>query len=251
MTRIPLHALVLVAATAALCACQTQRTEPASDAVVLRSYDVPAAFASEISSVVRSVLRPRGDDKVSLGSASVGPGGRLLVAAPEGVQQGVKALVDGLKASKPAAPATITLEAWVVVGRPAPKPVVPASLTEVQPALDALQRAGGASEFFLVEKLMTTGISGVHGRSRGSWVVLDNTATVFDGKIVADVEIDVPGPPQMETRLTTTPGKLVVVGQSGYSPATASTGMPFVEERNAQGLSLYYILRATAALSGP
>lgn len=220
----------------------TTETEP----LILRSYDVPSAYAAEINSVVRQLLRAHGDEKNTVGSSSLGPGGRLLVAAPESFQRGVKELVEGLNAKHPVPPASVTTESWVVVARPAAKPVpLTPALAEVAPALDAVTKAQGPLEFALMEKVLTSGLSGGLSRTHGAHVELESQGTVFDDRIVADLRINPPGGAGLSTRVTLPANKLLVIGQSGYSP---TPDVPFwSKDGQAQDMSLFYVIRVSVA----
>lgn len=209
--------------------------------LVLKSYDVPQAYASEVGGIVRRLLAAQGD-KPALGSASIGPGGRVLVAAPEGIQQGVRELVDSLVANKPAPPATVTIEVWVVAGRPAAEGASAPHLAEIAPALDAVTKSQGPIEFRLVEKVSLTSVSGQNGSASGANTQLQVTATALKTSVIADLEIDPAGPSRLNTRVQIANGELVVLGQSGYTPIP---GMPYFEERaHPEGLTLFYIVRA-------
>lgn len=219
---------------------------PQPEPLVLKTYEVPSAYASEVGAIVRHLLSPMGKEEPSRGSASLAPGGRLLVAAPAGFQEGIKEMVDSLNQHKPPPPQPVTLEAWVVVGKPADKAVESPGTKAfgvIAPALDMVMRNQGPMEFALMEKLQLSAVSGEHASTNGATVSMNCTATALQDQILADLRINPDGPAQFDTRVQLPHGRLMVLGQSGYVPHGPE--QPFFADRgHVAGMSLFYILRA-------
>lgn len=251
MRSVRLLALMFVLALAGtLVACNFAPQSGVSSAVdpmVLRAYDVPGAYSAEVGGMIRRLLKPNGEDQPALGSVSVGPGGKLLVAAPDGIQEGVQQLVDALRAKQPPPPASVTIETWIVAGRPAPEPAGLSRVGEAAVALEVVMRKEGPMEVELLEKIALTSISGQHAESHSGNVKLGQVATVVDDRVIADLNIDPIGPNEYSTRVELANGRMLVLGQAGYVPS--QKGAPFFEqEGSSRGASLFYVVRATTAM---
>jgi hypothetical protein len=254
-SRIPTRAFFGAALLLALFSCNfTPQPNGTAheEALVLRTYDVPGAYSAEVGGMIRRLLKPNGDDKPALGSASIGPGGKLLVAAPDGIQEGVQQLVQALHAKLPPPPATVTIEMWVVAGRPAQEASGLKELGEAAPALESVMKKEGAMEVALIEKLSLTSISGQHASTFGANVKLSQVATVIDDSVLADIDIDPVGPHSYSTRVELANGRMLVLGQAGY--IANNHGLPFFDEGGDQsasnGKTLFYIVRAAKLPQG-
>ncbi len=87
--------------------------------LVLRTYDVPGGAAPQVRAVLKDVFWLGADGKDSnkfLGRSDIGPDGRLVVMATEGVQDGVQSLIDSLGKRPPKPASTIDTTYWVVFG---------------------------------------------------------------------------------------------------------------------------------------
>jgi hypothetical protein len=235
--------VVLSVALAAGCNI-SPATQPAGEAaMVLRAYDLPSEYSAEIGGMIRRLLKPNGDDKPAIGSASVGPGGKLLVAAPDGIQEGVQQLVDALRTKQPPPPATVTIEVWVVAGRAAAEGRGLEALGEAKTAIEAVIGREGPMEVALLEKLSLSSISGQHASTFGANLKMSQVATVIDDRVLADISLDTVGPNELATRVELINGRMLVLGQAGFIPSNRS--MPFfTEEPAAKSASLFYVVRA-------
>lgn len=87
--------------------------------LVLRSYEVPNNGAAQVVNALKTLLWFGADGKDSqkfIGRADVSPDGRLIVMATEGVQAGVKSLVESLSKTpvQPKPIVTVEFNYWVV-----------------------------------------------------------------------------------------------------------------------------------------
>lgn len=254
--RLPLLASLLIAlgGLALVAGCPVRVNDdtavaPASSAspdVVLRAYDVPEAYASEVLSLSRSLLH-RGKDVAPAGTAALGPGGQLLVAAPASFHSGMRDVVERLAKSPPPAPKALTFDYWVVAGAPG-EPSSTIASPEIEDAVGAIQKTQGPMRLRLLERLRAKSVSGERARVQGASVEVSQEATVQGDHIIADLDLlRTRGGGRFQGRVNIAPGKTLVLGQAG---AEMFEGEPFADERQ-QGqprptATLFYIVRATA-----
>ena len=203
---------LVVLLLAAVCGC----TPAASDALVLRAYDVPAEHAAELQGIVEGLLWV-GKDQPRRGSAALAPSGQLLVSAPAGFQPGIADVIAKLKSGPATTAPTITLDYWIVLGASAAADTKGALVApEIGPALDALLKSQGGMKLALMERLSVSSQSGSDGRAEGSLWQTKQTAAVHGDKVVADIDIRgmrIQG--DLQTRVEIPIGKIVVLGQAG------------------------------------
>ena len=216
----------------------------AEPAVSLKSYEVPAGYAEQVRSVLRSVFH----DQPITARAELSPDGQLLVLGPDGVQQGVDELLAKMKDRKPPpAPPAIELNYWLVLGVPAKETSIGAGLDEVRPALDSVTATQGPMRFVKLERLRLQSLRDEHADATGMYATVNQRASIADGRVLADVEIGTGSGARMDTRLSIEPGKLLVLGEAGInmdmfrpSPVDGQEG-PF---------TLFYVVRAEVTDAG-
>ena len=216
MTRALLVALVLSS-----CLPSSSTPPPANGVptnLVLRSYDVPNGGAQRLRSVLKELLWFGSEGKDSnkyVGRADVGPDGRLIVLAPESVHDGVKSLVASVTANPIKEPGTVRLTYWLVLGAPGKSETPPPlALAELAPALAELEKNDGPMSFTLVEKLNLGSLSGEKGELNGRETWVRQFATMQDGQLVADINLEHQGQ-KIGTRVRMDPGQVVVLATSG------------------------------------
>jgi hypothetical protein len=222
-------ALALIGA----CACSAQRTDRADPPELqLRTYKVPPGSGQQLRGLLHGVLFLEKDK--SVGRVSVSPDGQLVVLGSPQVQKGVEQLVADFPAVR-RTPATIQIEYWLLRGRPGPGKDAP-ELQAIAPAVKAI--AGqGASQLEPIESLRLQTLSDEYGKIQGRTLEVQQTASLVDGKVVADLRLSRHhGNGRLETRLQLQPGQLVVLGESG--------------EGEEPGSSLYYVVRASPVAEG-
>jgi hypothetical protein len=122
--------------------------------LVLQSYIVPAEYASEVSSIINSLLtKVEGGQQVKIGQARVGPGNIVLVTAPGSIQSGIEKMILELKQSKPEPPPMVSITYWIVRGRPAKETTWSSNLKEIESALSAVASSDEPMSFSLQERL--------------------------------------------------------------------------------------------------
>jgi hypothetical protein len=224
-------------------ACQPQPTAPPAptaptatgpERLEMRAYAVPQAVAGELANVMNRLLY-RGKESPPAGKASVGPGGQLLVTAPVGVQAGIKDMLARMGDAPPEAPPTVEITYWVVEGQAGAGAERAANLNAVAPALDAIAKEEGDRTFTLLEKLRVQQVSGSEGKVTGREIRVGQTASVRDGKVVAQLWVDrIRQHGELNTQVALPLGKLLVLGQAGGESA----------EKGTVGPDVYYIVRA-------
>lgn len=210
---------VLILALSACPAAPLTAPDGLPSNLVLRSYDVPGNGAGQLRNVLMNTLRLQSDGKDSakyVGRAEVTPDGRLLVLGSAGIHDGVSALIANLKASPPRAPPTVTMDYWVVFGRPGSDAPADA-LKAIAPALEEIAKVDGASSFTLGEHLSVQALSGERASVDGRNAQVRQFATVIDGAVSVDVTLERRGQ-RVDTRLRLAPGKLVVLSSTGAVP---------------------------------
>lgn len=241
-----MNVLGLFAALGAVsCAAGSEKPAPMptcpKEALVLRSYDVHPGYASELTDSVNRLMS-MGNNQERLGRAHLGPGGKVLVAAPQGVQDGVTQLLQSISGSTPTLPPTISITYWVVTGRPGDSQELPADLREIDKALSALAAVEGGLDFSLEEKLELRSLSGEKGHIRGRSMHVEQWASARGDEVVASIEIELwQGRGQIETRLALPVGKLLVLGRAGVQTR--------VDEADERDVRVFYVVRAVKGVA--
>jgi hypothetical protein len=220
LSSLAIAGVVLVAATLG-CTGTKGTTEPVETPVVLRTYKVPPRLQNEVRGTLLTAMGGRSEAPV--GQVSVGPGGTLVVVAPESVHEGIEQLVTELGSveSSSLEPVPVQLTYWLVVGRPAadppggPQPRTAASLHAIAPVLTELTRSQGPMEFSLLERLQLASLGEDSAEMTGGVATIRQRASVVGANVVADLRITA-GPATIETRVKIEPGQFLVLGQSGY-----------------------------------
>ncbi len=214
------------------------------DPVVLQTYSVPSEIAHEVQNALAGALW-RGETTSPLGRVTALPNGNLLVTAPESVQKGVSRIIHDITENKPGPTPTIGFEMWVVTAAPGEGSQVPDGLTEVAPALGAIQKAKGPLKFELLEKVSTAArAGGDQSRVTGAQTNMEVQAslrTAGENKqvVAAELRLGVSGfgwNSSLRAQSEMRPGELLVVGQSALGTR------PNTPPSNKQ---IYYIVRAT------
>ncbi len=243
----PCRRLALALAALLVTACPPRAAEapPPNGAppanLVLRSYDVPNNGAERLRGVLKELLWLNANGKEAsttyIGRADVAPDGRLLVLAPESVQEGVRALVTSVSTKPVKPPGTLRLAYWAVLGAPNkgdPAPLEEA-LKEVAPALAEVEKTDGRQTFSLLEKLSSSALSGERAWLSGRDVNVYQYASIEQGVVVAEVKVERPRLGQRyEARVQLKAGQLVVLASAGSAS----------KEPNEAGRTVYFLLRA-------
>ena len=225
-----MRVFALLSAALLLAACPGPQAEQ-QDAISLRTYAVPAGEGEQLRSLLNNAFMWKDQPHAK---ATVTPDGRLVVVGPEKLQQGVQALVDQMQQHPPTPPPTVKLTYWLVLGKPGGATQATGALSAVGPALEEIQREDGPQQLTLLEKMENVSITGEQAETRGTNMRVEQTTNMVGGRILAELYFSsLRGPSGLRTRLELPPGKLVVLGESGYD-----TGKDGVAG------TLYYVIRA-------
>jgi len=240
--------LILSAVSVFSPACsETMEKEDDSRALVLRSYQVPPEYASEVSSIISLLLRNAGGEPI--GTARIGPGSLLLVTAPASIHSGIREMIANIEKARPEPPPMVSLDYWIVVGRPSNETLIPAELKAIEPALKAVVESEGARAFSLGERLKLRSLSGQKAAISGRMIDVSQEATIREDKVLGNIKITrrVVGT-GFSTDIQMNLGKILIVGQSGFGseagrpPARAKTVAGDSEDDS--DTSIYYIVRS-------
>ena len=236
MTRL----LTTLCITGLLIGCQPPAaTEPtvvkAEPEIMLKTYVVPGGQVSEVGSMLNRLMR---NNEEILGKASVTPGGQLVVLGPEGIHQGIAELLETIGELEPSGPPpTIEFTYWLVLGRASDEPKDLTRDGTIAPALQSLSQSQGAMEFQLMERIKVRSVSGEHAQTMGERAEIRQIATVSKDFVIANLNIESRGPSKIETQVRIPPGKLIVLGETGFRPRGKD------KDRDEQA-TLYYIMKA-------
>jgi hypothetical protein len=235
MRILPCIALVLVACQAR--AVEEPPIEPAGVAEgdpVLRTYAVPAGRSEEVARVLRHALS-QGADTPPRGTVNPLDDGRLVVLAPASVHEGISGLCEDLEdvGAAPGKP-TIAISYWLVLADPTGSGVAETIPKQLAPALEEITQQDGSAAFSLLESTRIASLANASGEAQGRYARIEQLAIVGEDGIVADLDIEADLGSKLKTRLSLTPGELVVLGHAGRQ-------LPDRSEAR-----LYYIVRAEA-----
>jgi hypothetical protein len=254
--------LAVAGLTALLLMISCRDTAPAEgpEPVELRTYSVPHGYENDVRTMLRNAL---GSGETRIGRADLGPAGKLVVVAPEGIHEGVRGFIDELERldTPPPLPSPVTLTYWIVAARPmgtalpSMLPDVPVHpkgsytvvganpLNDVSPALEQIVGIQGPTAFSLVERLqlISFGDARAHTQGRVTWI--EQRATVVKDSIVADLALRVRSS-SISTQVKLQPGQFLVLGQSGYS---GDVPTPLAHGAEPEELTLYYVIASDLA----
>jgi hypothetical protein len=228
-------------------ACSPPPASPATTDVpvmLLRTYAIPAGSAQQLKAVINGVLYNEGKP---VGHATLAPDGQLVLVAPEGVQQGVRSLVEGLsKSGPPPSPSAFEVTYWLVLGHPVSKaPPVPESLREIASAMDAVKAAEGPMELATLEHLRLQSNADEIGEINGRVAHVHQLLGLAGGKVTGQINISL-GPAHLETHVALGLDQTLVLGETGYDVDPKrfhpSAGEPALGDD--QDVRLFYVVRA-------
>ncbi|MEC9397640.1 MAG: hypothetical protein VX475_08475 [Myxococcota bacterium] len=210
--------------------------------IELEVYDVPANTGDRLRPILQIVLGEHG-------KVQQVPDGRLLVAAPRSVHEGLEAFFkEGIKL-EPKARDTIKIEYWFVTAslpngtedRKDPR------LTPVADALAAIEKSQGLANFKLEEHISLAATDGEYALTRGEIVnEINQTASVQGEQVEAHVEISLAKDArELSTKLRVEKGQTVVLGQAGWGDVP-NRDMGDMLGKAPQGETLFYIIRVTS-----
>lgn len=233
-----LHApAALAALVAVLTGCHSAPTED-TNALVLRTYDVPKGSARSVVSTLDNTFWV-GTDQKRIGRAAITPDGRLAVLASQNVQTGVQTLVDEITKHPPTYEQSIELHYFVLLGKPAASPQPPpAGVSEIQPALDEIARSQGPQTFTLAQRVRLSSLNGDDGKVETEQVKISQKAAQTNDGVDAIIGIQFAKNDKLETRIHLDADRIAVLGAtSQHSDAP-------------DGSTLYYVVRVAPRADG-
>ena len=244
--------LSLLAATLAFGCERPSTTQPtqiistptpvASEPVIeLKVYDVPANTGDRLRPILQRVL---GDH----GKVQQVPDGRLLVAAPGSVHDGLAGFFEEGKKLAPKARDTVKIEYWFVTGSLAKAGASKGADPRLAPITDALstiEKSQGIGNFRLEEHISLAATDGEYALTRGEVKEINQTASVQGELVEAHVEISLAGDArELSTKLRVRQGQTVVLGQAGWGDIPGRDREDLLEQKPAE--TLFYVIRVTS-----
>lgn len=236
-----LAALLVLVLPASGCSYAEDKVEQDGDEPVLRSYKVDPQYGDELKSILTDMLN-RGGDTPSMGSVRVPRDGLVVVTAPASIHAGIEEIISALGSTSPTPPPTIRITYWAVQGKVAAEMAWPASLDQLQEALEAIAQVDGPLTFTLQEKIALNSLSGSHARTDGPYFGIQQKATSRNGVVHADLNIEKGPAMRVRTSVRLEPGQLMVLEQAGFT--TMVQGAPEMARS-----STYIILQAEVVSS--
>lgn len=197
---------------------------------VVQTYAVPEHAKSDILEAVNRVLTA--SEKKTVGQASLLPNNKLLVVAPEAIQQELAKVLQELQNLPAPKHNMLQSQYWVLQARPRTNEQASNTIPELNDALAAIEKAQGPLQFQLLERLEVTTVNGhraeIKGRHAAIEQNLDWTETAVAGSLTVQ---NGRGELALNTDISLPPGKTLVLGMMA-SPSEPDT-------------SLYYVARFT------
>ncbi|MBI4914657.1 MAG: hypothetical protein HY825_02325 [Acidobacteria bacterium] len=208
---------------------------------VLATYPLPRGLGERVVGLLRDLLV---EGEHPIGRVTLAPGDRVIVVAPESIQEGVSETMKSLAdAPPPPPPATIQLHYWLVLGRPAAQASGMERLGEGAVAMDAIMRSQGPLDLRLVDEVRLASMEGEWAEVGGRKAHIEQRVARIGDRVIADLNVGAVG--NLRTRVQLEPGKFVVLGQVGYDEHEAALAYvgPGAPEP-VQDALLYYVVRA-------
>lgn len=221
-------------------------SENESEALVLKSYEVPERMAEQVRGIIGNLLASR----PGTGRANIAPNGQLLVAAPKSFHDGVKDFISRLQNANPEPSPTVEVNYWIVAGRKSNKPATLEEFKMIKPALESIQNTQGNMEFKLLDHAILTSLDKEEAWLNGALFNIQQTlysygddSLLFSSKIENHPAAN-PRKGCIGTEIEIQSGKLVVLGKVSQEfniPifSHAEEGKPHFET-----VSVFYIISA-------
>ena len=218
---------------------------PLEPLIGLEVYDVPANTGDRLRPILQSVLGEHG-------KVQQVPDGRLIVAAPKSVHEGLETFFKESAKFEPKARDTVKIEYWFVTaslptgaagGSDADDP----RLAQVKDALDVIEKSQGLANFKLEEHISLAATDGEYAQTRGELVnEINQTASVQGEQVEAHVEISLAKESrELSTKLRVKKGQTVVLGQAGWGDVPGRDMGDMLGEMP-EAETLFYIIRVTS-----
>ncbi len=228
-----------------LAACGAQSPDPVERLQFreLRSYEVPREYRDELRSMLEAALSS-GAEHERVANVTNGPGSTLLVTASARIHRGVEQVLSADLEIPATGPATLTY--WFLAGRPldgvegsAPYSVIGRQVPVLDPVLEQVADAHGATEFALLEEFQLSSLS-QYAEATGRLGSVSQSARRSGNQVVADVEAELT-PHSFQSRVALEDGQFLVLGYVGFNGEILK---PYVGPELASFSTLYCIITA-------
>ncbi|MEM9304559.1 MAG: hypothetical protein AAGE01_20775 [Pseudomonadota bacterium] len=203
--------------------------DPGKDPFLMQTYAVPAEAADEIS---RSIAFLLGGGDQSIGRATVIGTDRIAIAAPASAHTGVRQLIEAAIEGGSEAPPRIRVEYWLIDAEPGAPDGLPATLAELEPALEAIVTSLGPMAFDRIDYAQHILQSGSRAEVDGRVLQGNVNAVARGDRIVADFRLLAvwgQGAPQpLSTRVDLQDGELLVLAVASDTREEATGFSAFV-----------------------
>ncbi|MCP4444351.1 MAG: hypothetical protein GY811_03270 [Myxococcales bacterium] len=223
-----------------LVACLACNSKPAAEApaaeapvadslhtrkLTLRTYQVPGDRTEEMQRIIETLSYPitivsangAQTQFVPLSNVLFTSDGSFIVNAPQEIHDGLPAVIEAVKRSEPKTISMVRVDYWLVVGRPASETNVDPSLAPIADALNSVAEKTGPMDFVRFETMQLQAIEGKWAQGRGLHTQIKQKATVENGKVVLQFEIETGDKGRIETELRLAAGQIAVLGQVGHN----------------------------------
>lgn len=214
-------ATLLLALAFALAACTVPAAEAEAaggDELVLKTYDVPAGYGSQVESLLIRLLN-RGQDAPPLGRAYQASEIAVCVAAPKSFHAGVPQVIEAFARadSQGQAPRNVRITYWVVSADASATVETGDMPSAVYDALEPIARVETPMTYELQQTRRLVSMDGDRASSESAdGVDVQQTVSLAPGGgLVADIALHMPDGADIRTRITARPGQVVVLGESG------------------------------------
>lgn len=212
-----------------------------ADAMVMRTYVVTPAESQRIEAVLRSLLQET-EHGAGHGRVEDAGDGKLVVVAPPSIHEGVAELVEQVRSGDTASTGeTVEVTYWFVAGTPGKTAELDAH-SSIAPALQEIVEHEGPMAFEVLETASVAGLLDEHSQASGDKFRVSQTVSRSDERFLANLHVNgAVGSGlllSLQTRVAVEPGKLVVVGQSGFAKNTRGNAPD-----ESPGRRLFYILK--------
>ena len=208
----------------------------------LRSYEVPREYRDDLRTMLAMALFSGAENEQI--NVTNGPGSTLLVTAPARIHRGVEQVLSADLEMPVTGSATLTY--WFLIGRrldgvegSAPYSVAGRQVPVLEPILEQVANAQGATEFALLEEFQLSSLSR-HAEATGRLGSVSQNATRSGDQVVADVNATLT-PHRFQSRVALEDGQFLVLGYVGLNSE-------FLQPRVGQDLAgfstLYCIITA-------
>ena len=179
---------------------------------LLRTYEVPEGTAVALRDTLSRVFAGSKNEGATA-RVAVAPDGRLVVAGPDRIHEGVAEMLQQMKAVTRGRP-SVAVTYWIVRATPTAASRFDPSLDEIRAPLMAATR-GQTVEVTSVERVTLRSAQDVRASHEGRSAEVRQTLRREDDRLLGDLEVEHHGPrgAELRTQVELPPGAPVVIGE--------------------------------------